>query len=255
MAIKFFEYHIKEVTPYGSEAELIETVMSNLSIFLPQSKGAYIAVREHIVGSGKVDVVLADTHPDLLAQRLASIISQNRLLPTITALVLSHLHFKKALRSETLSRRCGLPINSVTDVLQDLMESGLCSRHGNSTFVRTKLSRHFTEIVSIEGKLQDWRTALKQAYRNKLFSNFTYVVLDARHSRPAINRMKEFSAAGIGLAIAYADSNTVEIVQRPAFNRPISPVFYEIVQETMTDSVKQHKAHLSKETRNVLYHL
>lgn len=239
---------------YQTEADLIETVMLNLAVFLPHQDTPHVAVREHVVGAGKVDIVLANALPDLLAKRMQTTPDQTSDVRNVNALVLSQLHFRKALTISTISRRCGLSADAIMEIIHHLVVTGLCSECRNLTFVRTNLSKQFTDIIAIEGKLQNWRAALRQAYRNRLFSNFTYVVLDAKHARPAISNKNEFASSGVGLAVANADSNTVTIVQKPTSHRPISNVMHVIAQETITESVKQSKAHLSKDLTNALYH-
>lgn len=56
-------------------------------------------------------------------------------------------------------------------------------------------------IVAIEVKIKNWKRALQQAYRNKLFADYAYVALPKKFSTPAITNIKTFRQAGVGLLV------------------------------------------------------
>ena len=56
-------------------------------------------------------------------------------------------------------------------------------------------------IMAVEAKLKDWRRALQQAHRDKLFAERTYVALPEKYSAPAIANIDQFRRALVGLII------------------------------------------------------
>ncbi len=55
------------------------------------------------------------------------------------------------------------------------------------------------ESFAFELKLKNWRRALMQAYRYKAYIQFSYVILDHKHIKPAIQNIKLFEKSNIGL--------------------------------------------------------
>jgi len=56
-------------------------------------------------------------------------------------------------------------------------------------------------IAAVEAKLKDWRTALQQAHRDKLFADRVYVALPEKFSAPAVSNIDQFRRASVGLMI------------------------------------------------------
>jgi len=67
------------------------------------------------------------------------------------------------------------------------------------------------ELFSFEAKLNRWRNAVHQAYRNTSFSHYSYVVLPAQAAQHALKRRHEFDLRGIGLCAVGVDGIKVEI--------------------------------------------
>jgi DNA-binding helix-hairpin-helix protein with protein kinase domain len=87
-------------------------------------------------------------------------------------------------------------------------------------------------IFAIEAKLYNWRKALKQAYRNKLFADRAYVALPEESAAPAICQIQEFHHASVGLIIV---SNTYSrVYYNPPLNTYRSPKHVEKVQQTLS---------------------
>ncbi|HET9285299.1 MAG TPA: hypothetical protein VFR24_25380 [Candidatus Angelobacter sp.] len=72
-------------------------------------------------------------------------------------------------------------------------------------------------IAAVEVKLHDWRKALQQAHRNKLFADRVYVALPAEFSSSAMINLAEFRRASIGLIII--DGSGAKIHFHPPLNK------------------------------------
>lgn len=233
------------------EAHLIDLVIGSLSIFLPRTK-ATIASKEVGVGAGTVDVLLAVPNVQQLLAGLQDQALVTSRLSGKTAVVLTHLHLNQPLKADTVSKNTKLDARTTFAILDELMALGLVSRLPSGTFVRTLLSQQFEKVVSIEGKLSNWRQALSQAYRNRLFSMYSYVVMDGKNVRPALKGLAQFKKLGVGLAIGSADTESVRILYRPPMAKPISSIFYLQATEAMRGKViNRQEIFLSKGLQNV----
>ena len=71
-------------------------------------------------------------------------------------------------------------------------------------------------IIAVEVKLRNWKKALQQAHRNKLFANRVYVALPEKFSSAAIANISEFRNASVGLILVEKNSSIIY------FNPPIN---------------------------------
>jgi hypothetical protein len=68
------------------------------------------------------------------------------------------------------------------------------------------------EIIAFEAKLERWREALHQAYRNTCFAHYSYVILPEDTAKLAHKYYKEFSKRSVGLC--YLSSGELIIAHR-----------------------------------------
>lgn len=84
------------------------------------------------------------------------------------------------------------------------------------------------EIISIELKVRDWRGALRQAWRNRLCSHWTYVALPSTAAQHIA--IEEFTRYGIGICTVQGSKVTVTNEPRPS---PYLKPFIETVRQEM----------------------
>jgi hypothetical protein len=77
------------------------------------------------------------------------------------------------------------------------------------------------DLFSFEAKLNRWKTAVHQAYRNTSFSHYSYVVLPADAAKHAVKRRHEFEKRGVGLCAV--DQNGLTIHIEAARKQPLRP--------------------------------
>ncbi len=92
------------------------------------------------------------------------------------------------------------------------------------------------EISAFEAKLTRWRDALHQAYRNKCFAHYSYIVLPEAVAKLAAQYGAEFSERAVG--ICYIRDGEICIVQESQKSTP--------VEEWL--SKRAHKALLGEES-------
>jgi hypothetical protein len=67
------------------------------------------------------------------------------------------------------------------------------------------------QLVAFEAKLQDWRRAIRQAWRNTSYVDLAYVVLPADRASVAIEHIDHFVDYGVGLCFIENGSLRVAI--------------------------------------------
>jgi hypothetical protein len=76
-------------------------------------------------------------------------------------------------------------------------------------------------LIAFEAKVERWRKALHQAYRNRCFANLSYVLLPPETARKAQRYAIEFSRRGVGLCSV--DIDTIVILHDATHTEPIQP--------------------------------
>lgn len=205
--------------PFKREANLIEVVIKEMRQFV---KGRCVYASTEIpVFSGTVDVIVGRV------ERMPVSTDEDHRLVGIDACVLSSLYYKQRLKLETIARRAEFEKDVVQKSIERLCRLGYSIQSGGC-YLRT--SPFITDITSIEGKRKNWKRALQQAYRNKLFSTRSFVAMDARHARPALKNLQEFQDTEVGLAIVFGNGE-IAIAYAPPYRKPSAPIM-PIIAET-----------------------
>lgn len=75
------------------------------------------------------------------------------------------------------------------------------------------------DIIAFEAKLQKWREALHQAYRNTCFAHFSYIVVPEKIAVKAMRYFVEFSRRSVGLC--YPSSRGIVVLLEPPKLSPL----------------------------------
>ena len=76
-------------------------------------------------------------------------------------------------------------------------------------------------VIAIEAKLQDWRTALHQAFRNRRFAHRSYVLLPKPIALRAHRYAAEFQRRLVGLC--YLDNAEIVLLHDAVLCEPVEP--------------------------------
>jgi hypothetical protein len=68
-----------------------------------------------------------------------------------------------------------------------------------------------SEVTAFEAKLDKWRVALHQAYRNSFYAHYSYVILPANRRLVALRHRHEFERRGVGLCTVNEKGIHIEI--------------------------------------------
>jgi hypothetical protein len=89
-------------------------------------------------------------------------------------------------------------------------------KRGKSDVVAVDTS---SSVIAVEAKLNRWRHALQQAYRNTSYAHESYVLLPKNEAMRAFKYHQEFIERSVGLC--YMEASQVEFLITPSKNEPI----------------------------------
>lgn len=77
------------------------------------------------------------------------------------------------------------------------------------------------ELIAFEAKLNDWRHALHQAYRNTCFAHQSFVLMPKHTALEAAAFRHDFEARGVGLC--YVDAEGLHVLTDALPTSPLEP--------------------------------
>jgi len=178
-------------------------------------------VLEFESGHGIADIVIFGTR-ELFEQRAVEFAK----IPPRYAVIFGRELLPKKFSAHQFSELTGTGISASARLLNVLVKQMVLKRLENGGY--ESLSRYISpldSIVSIEAKLRDWRSALRQAYRYREFSNQSWVLMDAARVSPALEQIQLFVRSGVGLA-SVNTSGKLFIHNEPSVTEPFSESRY-----------------------------
>lgn len=126
---------------------------------------------------------------------------------------------------------------AISNSLRKLISRGYVKQTSDSFLIQNEYQLSFYNNFAVEAKLKDWKRALHQAYRYKWFAEYSFVVLDAHYSTPAVQNIDLFKKHNIGLATLTPDGNFNRIYnpkrQKP-YDLTMQILFSERIQDYYT---------------------
>lgn len=178
--------------PFSTEAELVGEL---LRCVRRAGRRDWSLELELDAGVGLADVVLC--------KRNGKTTKALELLASITPRLAPLLDFGAAppvASIEDLAAALAIPRASALRVAADLRRQGLIRPVRDGLTLASIKVPPFQAIIAVEAKLSSWQQALVQAYRNRQFSDESWVVLDHCYHRPALKNSEDFARTGVGLA-------------------------------------------------------
>lgn len=94
--------------------------------------------------------------------------------------------------------------------------------------------KSITYAIAIELKRKNWRRGLLQAFKYKIFSNESYVVMDDHYLSPALKNSSVFRKANVGLA-SFSNNSKFYIHVTPNPARPFSEEYASIMARVVSN--------------------
>ena len=203
--------HLRE----GPEADLQRALESQLPSLFPQEQRLVWTAGCIPIGAGHPDLVLTVCEPEILA--LSSDRMEHKSL-------VSYLRTVTRARPETISSRTGLSRRSVERSLRHLIDSDVIVFDGRSYALTSEWRSILPEVITIEVKMRDWRSAASQALRNTIFAHRSFIALPER-AAAQVSLDADFKKLGLGL-ISVSESGEARLVRRSRASRPRVWTYY-----------------------------
>jgi len=114
--------------------------------------------------------------------------------------VLHHLYTVRKGSPEDISQQLLVTELQAKKIVQDLLDAELLYSHGKSVAIRSLPKIFFVnKIISIEAKIQDWKTAILQAATNTWFASHSYILLPPKNNLDHI--CSEAARYGVGVMV------------------------------------------------------
>lgn len=217
IALKLFEMKIS--LHFKRELDLVNTFQSFLkSAGLPNQSGVIL---EFEAGHGIADIVIYGIEE--LGEESASAFAK---IPPRYAAILGRGLLPKKFSAQYFSEKTGTVLSASARVLNQLVKQGALKRLEDGDYENPgSCVSPIGPIVAIEAKLRDWRSAVRQAYRYREFSNQSWVLMDTARISPALDQLPLFVRSGIGLA-SMNTSGQLFIHHEPPVTEPFSESRY-----------------------------
>ncbi|WP_029913808.1 hypothetical protein [Pelobacter seleniigenes] len=195
-----------------SEKELLKSFRLKTKPFLNKierklSNSYDFVLEEFDSYNGIPDMVLGSFSPKVKSRLENSTVDYNWVGP------LTSFRKKDIVSICEFSEKFGISKRKATQVINQYQVAGYLEKIESSTFeVIREYEIMAKAIISIEGKLKNWRRAVFQAQRYKRFSNLSFVLLEGKYSNPAIENIDLFKSANVGLITMEDDKVDIKFI-------------------------------------------
>lgn len=226
---------------YELESQLVDDILDNIGCFI-NSKNIFVS-QELKVGSGRADIVISEIDHNIFQERININSSFNQSNSTIIA-ILSVLYDNMPLKKATIAKKTNIKIKKLDKLLNELVKEKIIIKE-DKKYIRN--IKFFTKNnLVVEAKLSKWEKALKQAYRNKLYANKSYVILDKQRSNGAIKNINEFINANVGLGVVDRATKELEMIFKPKSKNKISKYFKWLANEKIFNKWSEDRVLVKK---------
>lgn len=224
---------------FQTEAELVKLLKSKIKNTFQERN---IEVFEEVsLGLGIADIVVSE-----IKSKITYGTSQWQELGDLEIHILNLIDKNNNISLISILAIAKIQKYTVVKALKRLIELEYLNEYDSVFSINKEYEFVFKNNFAIEAKLKNWKRALMQAYRYRWFAEYSYVVLDAHFSKPAIKNQSWFEKYNVGLATI---NTSGELIRH--YN-PIKQKPFDIkMQMLLSEKVKSQLA-LSKKDFQVL---
>ncbi|MCB2202043.1 hypothetical protein KQH51_04350 [bacterium] len=206
----------------GPEIKIENVVVDNIDTIFSLGDRPFWTAGSLPVGAGMPDIVIVEFKLEIFA--LCHVQVPNRQL-------LAYLRSIPRARVDTIANRLRKPAEVLIRCLDDLVEFEIVEETRGVYCLSECWKDILPDITTIEVKVSDWRRALMQAARNRVFAHRSYVALPSRIA----NRIRgngAFKMLGIGI-LGVNSQGSVQVVKDARRQRPrVWDYYYRIAELT-----------------------
>ena len=210
----------------GPEIVIEDAVVSNYPVVFAENDLPRWAAGSVPIGAGIPDIVIVTCKPQVFA--LAQLDMPN-------AHILAYLRGVNKAKLDTISERIGKPQEVIVRSLNGLIDIDVVSNETNYYSLVPRWREILPDIVTIEVKVTNWRKAIDQAVRNRIFAHRSFIALPERLAH-RVYTDEIFKQFGIGV-LSVTDDNQVSIVRRARRHQPrVWAYYYHLASFVATNS-------------------
>ncbi|WP_148043596.1 hypothetical protein [Paracoccus methylarcula] len=211
----------------GPEAVLQASVEKNIAKLLPLSAEISWTGSTVPVGAGVPDLLRASVLPE--AVKLAD-------ADSASLAILGYLRAARRARLETIAERLGLNERSTLKKLDLLQTHGVIEQTRKTFNLAQRWQNILGDVSAIEVKVSDWKRAVAQASRNRIFAHRSFVALPEGVAKRVKDELA-FSSLGLGL-ISIDDDGVSCVIKRARKSTPKSWTYYYTVAARAAGDLK-----------------
>jgi hypothetical protein len=199
----------------GPEIEIEDVVASQIPVLLDEDDLPVWIAGSLPIGAGRPDLIFASYEPQVAA--LAQV-------DKVCILILAYLRIAKCASIETMSNHLHKSQKVLIRGLDELVEIGAVSSDTPVFSLHTTWRNILPSITTIEVKVENWKQAVAQAARNRVFAHRSLVAVPDR----VAHRIKSepiFTQLGVGI-LAVCEDRTVSILRRGYRHQPCVWTYY-----------------------------
>ena len=185
-----------------------------------QMENLWVA-RELGIGAGRSDIILCNRFIDKAFSEISP--EQARIVAYLRSIVSAKIG--------TIEKRMSTPQEKIYPHLNDLCKKGIVRSSSNGAYSISKTYwTGLRKAIAIEGKISDWKGALRQAVRNQLFAKQSYIALPMKRAIKVSERT-EILCTTVGVIGIDAKTGDCMIVKPAEEKYPIAWFYHYLLMK------------------------
>lgn len=210
----------------GPEAVLQASVEKHIAELLPLAEFPWTGSTVP-VGAGVPDLLRASVRPEAVSIADAD---------SISIAILGYLRAARRARGETIAERLGLSEKTTLSKLDTLQGQGVIEQVQRNFGLARPWQNILGDVSAVEVKVSDWKKAVAQASRNRIFAHRSFVALPEGVARRVKDKLV-FSSLGLGL-ISIDDNGVSRVMKRARKSSPKAWAYYYTVAARAAGDLK-----------------
>ena len=216
----------------GKETKLEDAIIRCIPQFFRSYKYKFWAGGSVPLGAGFPDIVIVTYKPEVF--ELSRMNNSN-------IHILAYLRSTSKARIETISKHIGFAESVIGECLEELIEAKAVKKTSSFFTITRDWRRVLPEIIAIETKVTNWRRAITQAGRNRIFSNRSLVALPEKVAQ-RVKREPALKQLGLGL-VSVSEKRDISVIRRGKCTQPsVWSYYYQLAFYVASHSMEKNSA-------------
>lgn len=212
----------------GPESNMLSILLKQIK-FLPlgiQSDQIWIA-RELAIGAGRSDIIICNQFID----------QDFSVLTSDQVKIVAYLRSVLSAKLSTIEKRTSISLNKIIQSLEYLCEKNIVKSSEKGAYSVSKEYRiGLQKAIAIEGKIGDWKGALRQALRNQLFAKQSFIAMPLKQAI-RVSRRNELLCTSVGIIGVDVMTGSCVVIKNAQENHPIAWFYhYLLMKENTTNN-------------------